>query len=67
MACYVCLYQFIFLDGNDRRLTVVPYAALISLHAERVCGILLFHIEKPEKYYGLPHGACNMSATYGQR
>ncbi len=65
MACCVYLYQFVFLEESLRRLTVVPYAALISLHAERVCGILLFHIEKLEKYYGLPHGACNLSVTYG--
>ena len=65
MAYYVCLYQVVFQDGNHSLLTVVPYAALISLHAERVCGILLFHIEKLEKDYGLPHGACNLSATYG--
>ena len=64
MAYCVCLSQFVFLDANHRLLTVVPYAALISLHAERVCGILLFHIEKLEKYYGLPHGACNLLATY---
>ena len=46
-----------------RQLTVVPYAVLISLHAGRVCGILLFHIEKLEKYYGSLHGACDLLAT----